>query len=229
MSLLASTLATAGIKLGGGILGNLFGGRQALPDIPVYANVLKYGSDLRGVLGEQQREALGVSQRESLRAGGVLSGAYLENVADIQKQINDIYGRNVSSFALQQSMMQSQWAMEQAKVSYGEGVQSRANWQSTIGDVFGTIAAYPSKQYQANRQTELRELFESKIPSTPETTQNNPMMDLFNNYLMLKTVGSEVNSKLWDVGMGKILDAIQTQMWNKQFGYNPQPIITPLR
>jgi len=230
--ILTSTLASAGVKLVGGVLGNIFDKPKQLPDIPVYTNTLKYGATLRDVLKEREREGLDVAQRESVRSGTALGGAYLTNVNQIQKQINDIYGRQVSSFEMQQMMTQSQWGMEQAKVAYGESARQSANWQGTIGDVFGSLAAIPTKMYQRNRQQDILGQMKTMIPETPETNQGNPTMDLFNNVLMLNSLqslkGTTIDSKIWDSVMGSTANDLVYKMMGMS-DYQPKPEISPLR
>jgi len=184
--ILGTILTQAGIQLVGGITGKLFGGEEELQDRPWGAMRASYAAELQDILGGQKEKAFGVARREATRTGTALGGAYLESVTQIEQQISDIFGREMSQFEMKQMEMQAQWGMEQAKVKYAESAQARQETQGMVGNIFGTLAAYPKMKYQAERQKELTGKFETAMGKIPEIKPVTAETNWMNSLLRLQ-------------------------------------------
>jgi len=209
---IGALLTMAGIKLGGWALSEIFGGDEpGLASLQTGAMRSRYAASLQDISGGRRGEALSVARRESARSGTALGGAYLENVVQIEQQINDIIGREISQYEMQLMGAELDWESKRREVAYAGQVQRKASRQAAIGDIFGTVAAYPLLKEQKNlRKTRWEEIKTLLFPMEGEEKNEDKELsagDLFNRWMMATEIlksGVGIDTKEWEKGIGEI-------------------------
>jgi len=145
--ILATLGKQAGIQGIGYLLSRLFGKEPEIPDIKWGAERAEYMSRLEKEMGIQRKKTLPVLRRESVRAGTPMGGAYLESVTEMENKMNEILGREMSQFELNQVQAERSWAQKGALSHYAWETQKQEELKGAIGTMAGTMAAYPRLEY----------------------------------------------------------------------------------
>jgi hypothetical protein len=140
---------TAGFKGLGSIIGAAT--KPTLEPYPFEAERAAHSGYITRELQKQRREALPVVRMEAQRAGMPMSGAYLESVTDIEKQLSELRGREIGRFEMEQMGAKREWEQRRALSRYEKGQAM----SGAIGGMFGEAAAIPMGVYseQVRQQT----------------------------------------------------------------------------
>lgn len=131
------TIAT-GVSIGGRILGGLFGGEEEPPTPAWGAQRTYFEHQLRKMLKPQEEEAVGRLRLEASRGSGLSGGAYLSGVVDIQKKFNEVMGRELSAYEMQQANARLQWGMQRSMMK----AQQPSRFGQVLEGVAGDVAGY---------------------------------------------------------------------------------------
>jgi len=188
MGPLATILASAGIS----IAGKVFGGAMAppMPEMQWGAERARFASFLQQQLVPQREEAIGRLRLEAARTGTAMGGEYLRGVSEIQQRMDEIFGREVSRFELEQAGARRGWEQQMGMLRYQRG-QER---QQRVESIFGTMAAIPGQIYGAQQQQALTQAITSRLPTgqvQPATGLLNPVMALVAGQLAQYTGDTE--------------------------------------
>jgi len=185
--------------LGGGIIGELFGGQEELRDLPFAAEKARYAASLRETLAGEVGESQAILRREAMRSGTALGGAYLEGVSQLEQKRMEIFGRELSKYEIQQVAAQRAWQQQQAQVAYQAGVSRRQGIRELIGGAAGALAAYPMMKYQQGEQVKATERMEGFLEGMKPTVPATGQTDLYNRFLMAKMLAAETHDERWDL------------------------------
>jgi len=151
------TIAT-GVSIGGRLLGGLFGGKGEIPEPAWGAQRTYFEHQLRKMLRPQREEALSSLRLEASRGGGLSGGAYLSGVVDIQKRFQDIMGRELGAYEMQQATARQQWSMQRAMTQY----QQPSRLGQTLEGISGDVAGYFGTQALGQKRAEYFSQMSSK-------------------------------------------------------------------
>jgi len=140
---------TAGFKGVGSIIGAAL--QPELEPYPFEAERAAYSGYVTKELQKQRGEALPAVRMEAQRSGLPMGGAYLESVTDIEKQLSELRGREISKFEISQMGARREWEQKRAMSRYGKS-QGIAG---AVAGTFGEAAAIPMGMYseQMRQQT----------------------------------------------------------------------------
>jgi hypothetical protein len=152
---MTNLLASLGVSIGGRILGGLFGGGGEPAEPAWGAQRTYFEHQLRKMLRPQREEALSSLRLEASRGGGLSGGAYLSGVVDIQKKFNEVMGRELSAYEMQQASARAQWGMQKSMM--------QAQQPSRLGQVFEGIAGDIAGYYDTRALEQKRESYYNKL------------------------------------------------------------------
>jgi len=173
MGPLATILASAGISIGGKIFGGM--AAPAMPEMQWGAERARFASFLQQQLIPQREEAIGRFRLEAGRVDAPMGSAYLRGVSEIQQRMDEIFGREVSRFELEQAGARRGWEQQMGMLGYQRG-QER---QQRVESIFGTAAAIPGQLYGALQQEALTQAITSRLPTgqvQPATGRLDPII-----------------------------------------------------
>lgn len=184
MNPLIPILAQAGIS----VFGKALAGAQQppMPTMEWGAERAKFSHFLREQLIPQREEAIRRLRLEAARSGTAMGGAYLEGVTGIMQKGEEIFGREISRFEIEQSLAQRQWGQQMAMLRYQRGQEK----QQLTESIFGTLAAVPGQIYGAQQQQEVTQAITAGLPTgqaQQATGLLNPMNLLVLSQLALKS------------------------------------------
>ncbi len=130
------TIAT-GVSIGGRILGGLFGGGGEPAEPAWGAQRTYFEHQLRKMLKPQEEEAVSRLRLEASRGGGLSGGAYLSGIVDIQKKFNEVMGRELSAYEMQQANARLQWGMQKSMMQAQQPSRLGQFFEGVAGDIAG--------------------------------------------------------------------------------------------
>lgn len=178
-------LAQAGITIAGkGIAGMQ---QPPMPTMEWGAERTRFAHFLREQLIPQREEGIGRLRLETSRAGTAMGGAYLEGVSEIEQRMDEVFGREVSRFEIEQMQAKRGWSQQMEMLRYQRG-QER---QQLTESIFGTLAAIPTQYGAAQTQAATTEAITSGLAglgqTQPSTGLLNPMNLLILSQLAMKS------------------------------------------
>lgn len=178
MEALAAFLLNAGIKTRTEMVASFFDKPKTLPDINWGAERAEFAKYWREHLEEQRELSQGAFRLEAQRAGLASGGAYLEGMAEIETNLDEIFGRQLSKFEIEQASAKRAWRQKQAmfKASYEE------DWGDRIRRIGGYVSGAPLAAYGAQKEEDilgrLQGIYENIPQNYPATEQSNLLNQL---------------------------------------------------
>lgn len=178
MNPLVAILAQAGISLAGkGITGAM---QPPMPTMQWGAESARFASFLQEQLRPQAVESISRLRLEAARTGTPMGGAYLEGVSEIEQRLDEIFGREISRFEIEQMQAKRGWGQQMEMLRYQRGQERRGMVES----MFGTLAAIPGQMYGAEQQARTTEAMTSVLGGMGETQPATGMLDPLNALIM---------------------------------------------
>ena len=148
-AILGATIAKIGSSLIGGIVSEIQGTPE-LESLNWEAERTLFMGRLREAIEARGEEATSRARLEAERIGTPLGGSYLQAVSEIEKNLNELFAREVGTFEIQQAGAKREWVGKQAMVRLqGQQAQNQM-WQEIIGGIGGTIGGAITAQYERN-------------------------------------------------------------------------------
>lgn len=153
--LIGGAIAKIGTSLLGGVMSEIQGTPE-LESLNWESERAMFMGRLREAIEARGEEAVSRVRLETERVGTPLSGSYLQAVTDIEKNLDELFAKEVGAFSIQQAGAKREWAGKQALVRL-EGRQGRNQmWQEVIGGIGGAVGGAFTSQYEGK-------LFESYL------------------------------------------------------------------
>lgn len=146
-------IASAAIGTGSRLIGAIVGEIQGTPELESLnweAERTLFMGRLREAIEARGEEATSRARLEAERIGTPMGGSYLQAVTDIEKNLNELFAKEVGTFEIQQAGAKREWAGKQAMVKLqGQQAQNRM-WQEVIGGIGGDISGAITAQWEGN-------------------------------------------------------------------------------
>jgi hypothetical protein len=217
MGPLVALLAQAGIQLGTHYLSQKISGDKRLADISWGGERVTFAKNLREQLEEQRVESQSAFRLEAQRAGLASAGAYLAGMAEIEKGLDEIFGRQMSEFEIRQIAGKRSWRQEQARFA-----AQQEGWGERIGRIGGQLSAIPLAMYQHEQTENITQRMEELYSQIPENKPATGQLNAFNQFLadwLIQGYGMPKD-------LGNLLRTFRAS--SAAQGITPEPLLTPL-